>query len=987
MFSHLNIHSIYSKMKGLLSIEEIIKYIGNNRMDSVALTDVNGIWGFINFVKECNLNNISPIAGVNLITKRDDVVLLAENQDGYKNICRLISIVHKNPTKSIVEDLKQHSKGIFILSSNYHVIKGLKNNVLDTHLFFELRAGLDERVSHNIAKDFNIEMVATNNSYFRSKEHFLSYKILRAISSNKKLKDIAGSKNKAKYLWLRNEFEMIELFPNSMDAINNSYYLSQRCKKNWSFINTIFPGLSLKNNYQSNYKLRMMVYNGAKKRYHKVNSIVEKRIEYELNLIIQKGFSPYFLVVYDIVKKTKATIGRGSAAASIVSYCLFITQVDPLKYNLKFERFIHPDRKDMPDIDVDFPWDERDDIIKYVFKKYGLDRTAMVSNHVFLKPKSAIREVSKVYGLSNEEINSITKQIVLSRKNKNLSQLIKRNSQFNNLNLEQTIQTVLKQSNKVVGALRYLSVHPGGVVIVPDKIQNYVPVLDAPKGIQITQWEKDQVEYSGLLKIDLLGNRSLAVVRDTIKQINIYSKNSSKDKRYINYHQIQPIGDKKTEELMKQGKTIGVFYIESPATRQLMQKGRNVNFEHIVIYSSIIRPAANKFTNLIIERINGEKWKLVHPDLHFLEESYGIIVYEEQVSLTVKTLAGLSYSDSEKLRKDIGRDNKKKVIYWENIFAVNSLNRGYSQEVITKVWLMISSFVGYSFCKPHSASYAMLSFTCAYLKAHFTSSFMASVISNQGGYYSNYAYMGEAKRFGVEILKPDINFSLYEWFGYDMKIQMGFMSIKNLKKKTSILILEERKVASFVSLNDFFERVELNFADVMLITNAGCFAKLLPTINHREIAYRVAFFYLGLNNKSTYLGPVIKEGLNVTQKYKMEVEAFGYPISIHPMEYYRPILSSKINKAIDIKKYSGKYIYLIGILITKKETQTKNRERMEFLTLEDETDIYDCVLFPDVFKKFDYLLSWEDSFIIRGLVNDSYGLHSIIIEKIASINQ
>ena len=257
-------------------------------------------------------------------------------------------------------------------------------------------------------------------------------------------------------------------------------------------------------------------------RYERVTDRIKKRIEYEMNLITQKGFAPYFLIVRDIVSQTRATIGRGSAAASVVSYCLFITQVDPIKYNLVFDRFIHPERSDMPDIDIDFPWDERDNIIDYVFRKYGNERTAMVSNQVFLKPRSAIREVGKVYGLSNEQINSVTKRIHWMNQRKELKEWIHSDTRFSAVDLDKNFRDVLQNSEKIIGAFRHASVHPGGVIIVPDEICKYVPVLKAPKGVQIVEWEKDQVEDSGLLKIDLLGNRSLAVVRDTIRQVNLY---------------------------------------------------------------------------------------------------------------------------------------------------------------------------------------------------------------------------------------------------------------------------------------------------------------------------------------------------------------------------------------------------------------------------------------------------------------------------------
>lgn len=988
MFIHLNTHSVYSPMRGLLSLPDLMNLSQSNGMDTLALTDVNGMWGFIRFVQHCKDAGIRPIAGTNLITGNDDLILLAENQYGYENMCRVVSAAHDDPNQSAADILEKRLAGIFVLAHKEHTLKKLITFVPDTHLFIELRVGSSENYLRNISKEMKLEMVVTGDVYFRSPSDHDAHVTLRAIQNNTTLEQLKLSECKSDQHWFRSEAEMVKLFPNSLDALNNSRYLADRCKTDWSFINTIFPGLSLKETHVSNQKLKDKVYAGAKIRYGEVDETIRQRIEYELDLITQKGFAPYFLIVQDIVMQTRATIGRGSAAASIVSYCLFITQVDPLRYTLQFERFIHPEREDMPDIDVDFPWDERDDILDYVFKKYGKERTAMVSSQVFLKPRSAIREVGKVHGLSNEEIKSITKRIGWYTSRRDLEHWVRTDPRFANVDLDDTLIRVLRESEKIVGVFRHPSVHPGGVVIVPDEIRKYVPVLVAPKGVQIVEWEKDQVEDSGLLKIDLLGNRSLAVVRDTIRQVNLNYGEMASRSNYVNYHQIQPVGDEKTEQLMKAGKTMGVFYIESPATRQLLAKAGVVDFEHVVIYSSIIRPAANRFTNMMLARIHGESWELLHPDLDFLAESYGIMVYEEQVSMAAMTLAGLGYAEAEALRKTMSRDSMQHLIIpWKKKFTEGSLRRGYSSNMIKDVWDMIASFVGYSFCKPHSASYAMLSFTCAYLKAHFPAEFLAAVISNQGGFYSSYAYMSEAKRFGIKILPPDVNRSHREWRGRKCKIRMGFMSIKRLQKKAVDGIMDERKAGEFDSLDDFLQRVELDLADAMSLTNAGCFKSLAPELTHRELAYRVAGFYLQNGVREPLTTSPIKTELTDEDRYRMELEIFGYPLSIHPLEVYRPRLSRRIKYARDIPKFVGQSIYLIGVYITGKQTVTGNSEPMEFLTLEDETDIYECVLFPETFQEFGDMLHWETLFIIRGIVEESFGVYTITIKKMASLQQ
>ncbi len=982
MFAHLNTHSIYSKMRGTIPLMKLITRTKRLHMSHIALTEVNGLWGFIRFVQLAKEQGIKAIAGTNLITEMDNVILLAENQTGYENMCRIISSIHDDPDASIPNLLVLFHSGLFILAHQDSVLVSLATFIPNSHLFVELRPSISEAKAQALANTYQLEIITTGDVYFLSKEDYHTHRILRAIDLNTTLSQLPPNETKDQRHFFRSEKEMIDLFPSSMAAINNSQYLAERCKTDWTYTNTIFPDLSLKNTHRANKALRSLVTTGAQERYGKINGLLKKRINYELSLITQKGFAPYFLIVRDIVRQTESTIGRGSGAASVVSYCLYITQVDPLRYNLQFERFIHPERMNMPDIDIDFPWDERDKILDYIFNKYSTERSAMVSSQVFLQPRSSIREVSKVYGLAEEEIKAITKRIGYYSRRAELVKWVRNDRRFKNLDLDDTLMEILKYSEKVMGAFRVSSVHPGGVIIVPDEIRKYVPVLTAPKGVQIVEWEKDQIEDSGLLKIDILGNRSLAVVRDTLKQVGLYRN------EYMDYHKIQPVGDLRTEDLMKTGRTMGVFYIESPATRQLLAKAGKVDFEHVVIYSSIIRPAANRYTNLMLDRIHGQSWKLLHQDLECLAESYGIMVYEEQVSMVARKIAGFSYAESDYLRKVISKPALEHAIpRWKRKFISGAVNRGYTAKLAQTLWQMIQSFSGYSFCKPHSASYAMLSFTCAYLKAYFPAEFLAAVIANQGGFYSPYAYLSEARRFGIRIMPPHINRSFREYRGRKDRIRMGFMAIRNLQAKAIDAILNERKSGDFASLADFLARVDIDLSDAMVLTNAGCFVELEPEITHKDIAFRTAHFYLQNENREPLTVPTLTGNLSRQEKRKLEIDTFGFPISEHPLLNYLPYLGKRIKKAKDIHLYIGKTIALAGIAITRKITATRNRQPMEFVTFEDETDLYECVMFPEAYETFGDLLNWETLFLIQGKVEKAYSVYTVTIEKLISLTQ
>ena len=969
-------------MRGTIPLMKLITRTKRLHMSHIALTEVNGLWGFIRFVQLAKEQGIKPIAGTNLITAMENVILLAENQTGYENMCRIISSIHDDPDASIPNLLMLFHSGLFILAHQDSVLELLSTFIPNSHLFVELRPSIAEAKAQALANTYQLEIIATGDVYFLNKEDYHTHRILRTIDLNTTLSQLPPNETKDQRHFFRSEKEMIDLFPSSMAAINNSQYLAERCKTDWSYTNTIFPNLSLKNTHRANRALRSLVTTGAHERYGKINGLLKKRINYELSLITQKGFAPYFLIVRDIVRQTESTIGRGSGAASVVSYCLYITQVDPLRYNLQFERFIHPERMNMPDIDIDFPWDERDKILDYIFNKYSTERSAMVSSQVFLQPRSSIREVSKVYGLAEEEIKAITKRIGYYSRRAELVKWVRNDRRFKNLDLDDTLMEILKYSEKVMGAFRVSSVHPGGVIIVPDEIRKYVPVLTAPKGVQIVEWEKDQVEDSGLLKIDILGNRSLAVVRDTLKQVGLYRN------EYMDYHKIQPVGDLRTEDLMKTGRTMGVFYIESPATRQLLAKAGKVDFEHVVIYSSIIRPAANRYTNLMLDRIHGQSWKLLHQDLECLAESYGIMVYEEQVSMVARKIAGFSYAESDYLRKVISKPTLENAIpRWKRKFISGAVNRGYTAKLAQTLWQMIQSFSGYSFCKPHSASYAMLSFTCAYLKAHFPAEFLAAVIANQGGFYSPYAYLSEARRFGIRIMPPHINRSFREYRGRKDRIRMGFMAIRNLQAKAIDAILNERKSGDFAALADFLARVDIDLSDAMALTNAGCFVELEPEITHKDIAFRTAHFYLQNENREPLTVPTLTGNLSRQEKRKLEIDTFGFPISEHPLLNYLPYLGTHIKKAKDIHLYKGKTIALAGIVITRKITATRNRQPMEFVTFEDETDLYECVMFPEAYETFGDLLNWETLFLIQGKVEKAYSVYTVTIEKLISLTQ
>ncbi|MCH7851987.1 MAG: DNA polymerase III subunit alpha [Candidatus Marinimicrobia bacterium] len=1035
MFIHLNVHSQTSPMRGTAPSEALLDRAQALGMTHLALTDVNGLWGFIRFVQHAERVGVKAICGAHVLLGGGDeappdrdLVLLVETPAGYANLCRLLSAVHDEEQADLAQLLTSFGAGLLVLCPDPDLLHRLAPRLPADCLFGELRPGRDSTPVLAACDDLGLEPVATGAVCLLSPDDLDAYRMLRAIDRNARLSQLPQWELMSPANYLAPEEEFRRRYPHCPRAVDNAAAIARRCHTDWDFSATIFPAIDPGRDAAA--QLRKMVYTGAAQRYPSpLPPPVVARIERELQLIVRKRFASYFLVVADIVDQSRSTssgqarltIGRGSAAASIVSYCLLITQVDPIRHNLTFERFLHEERTDLPDIDVDFAWDERDDILDYVFRTYGAARTAMVATHVTLQPRSAVREVGKVMGLSNEEILAVTRRISLvlseaghhstdsgrlldwDRTAFSTNGLPGQDGAAPVLNRDDSLEEVIRMALRLVGVFRHPSVHPGGVIVVPDEIRRYVPVLTAPKGVPIVQWEKDQVEDAGLVKIDLLGNRSLAVVRDCLHHINLYRD----PKNHLAYHHIKPVGDPRTTAMLQQGGTMGVFYIESPATRQLLARAGKADFEHVVIYSSIIRPAANRFINLLIERIHGAPWQLEHPDLGFLRESYGIMVYEEQLFLAALALPRFTYSEADTLRK-IGtkRSLKPLIPALKEKFISQSLKHGYPDDLVRHVWSMIESFSGYSFCKPHSASYAMLSFTCAYLKAHHPAEFLAAVITNRGGFYSAYAYMSEARRLGVRILPPHINRSLPEWKGRRGKIRVGFMEIRSLQAESIANLLKARKEGDFPSLADFLGRTAISLSDCRALVRAGCFDDLEPDRSRPDLLLQAMEHHAPSRWADHSGGGVLsgmegqlghhdgREGhtpqlrpLTRRQLFDMELASFGYPISWHPLAPFQRLLKGRTVPAKEIPLHLGKTINLAGVCLTTKTVKTKEGQAMEFLTFEDRTSLFECVLFPARYRSFNDLVRWEKLFLVRGKVEESWGVYTINIERLDSLAQ
>lgn len=677
--------------------------------------------------------------------------------------------------------------------------------------------------------------------------------------------------------------------------------------------------------------LREKVQAGVAARFRNPGGEVLARMERELDLISSKGFARYFLLVEDIVQAAQGALpricGRGSGAASLVSYALGLSNVDPVATNLMFERFLTAERKDPPDMDIDFAWDEREAVIQKVFERYGRHRVAMVANHAFFKAKGALRAVAQAHGRPDSELKQLARFVRgweggLARASENPAW-----------------DTILRQAAALKGHFHQFSVHPGGTVVTPGAFWEHAAFQPAPAKdkVSTTTWDKDGVENYGLVKIDLLGNRSLAVIRDAHAVLGgaVPADPGAHSRE-----------DPATQALLARGDSIGVFYVESPATRQLQQRVGKGDFETLVIHSSLIRPAAYRWVDRYVKRSRGEEaWEPSDPVFNeLLSESYGVLVYQEDVLKVCVALAGWSHHDADQLRKLLGKpDCEAKLPYFEARFRRGCAGRGVRPATVDEAWDMIRTFTGYSFCKPHSASYAQVSFESAWIKAHHPAAFFASVITNQGGYYPAIAYLGDARRHRLVVRGPDANLSAWAFRAEgEQALRVGLMQIHGAMQKEVEALLEERdQHGPFEHLDDLLRRVSLSVTTAEALCAAGAFDRWAPDSDRTRLMWaRLGGVPPGVRPRPT----------DLFDRADLEMDTMALTLELHPAALARVRKGGGPNRAAEVAKPNQRLRFW-ALVVADKDVATEKGERMQFITFEDETGLCEAVAFPPAIRR------------------------------------
>ncbi|MFL5515260.1 MAG: DNA polymerase III subunit alpha [Gemmatimonadales bacterium] len=1027
---HLHLHTHFSFGVGVSSPEVLAAAAGERGHRALACTDTNGVYGVIEFQRACDAVGVRPILGAHLVTEDEETVALATDERGWGALCRAISEIHwagesQGRTVRLSARLAADRAGLLLLSRDVAFLERVAAASGTADLYAELVPGKERHGVLAAARRMGLRTVATNAVVMAHPEDWSRHRLVRAIHLNTTLSELDGADGSARAAvpphrrtadrdaWLRPAADLTRHFPDCPESIAAGELLAERCTWRIPWGRIVPPRAADVTDAFA--QLRAEAYAGAERRYGTIAPVTRDRIERELAIIGQKGFADYFLVVQDIVRHGPTHCGRGSVANSIVSYCLGITHVEPLGAGLLFERFLNPERKDPPDIDLDFPWDERDRVLAYVFQRYPRPQAAMVANHNCFRLRGALREVAKVHGRPAGEIREVTRRIPIFE-DLPLETTLATHPNFKALDLPPAWRDFARQAEPLVGMPRHLSLHPGGVVIVPTALTDYVPIEPAvkeldpalcdgpPPTVPVIQFEKDGAEDAGLVKIDLLGNRSLAVIRDAIVAVREHTG------RQIDYTTADAGEDAGAKELFRTGRTMGVFYTESPASRQLCAKSRADTFELLVLNTSIIRPASNRFIRTYLERLHGAPYEPLHPVLRdTLADTFGIMVYQEDVVNVCAVFAGMPLATADGLRKSLSKKRPAKALsgYAEEFFA-GALALGREPEAIRRVWEMIMSFAGYSFCKGHSASYIQVAQHSCYLRAHYPAEFMAAVLANGGGFYHPFAYVAESMRMGLTVRPPDVNASDLRCTGRGTELRIGLQFIKGLSAEGAERILSGRRGAAasvpYRSLFDLQHRTGLTADDLRALIKVGALDSLADGWTRPMMLWMVDTGWrnggtaeqpnaarsqsAGNQGRTTLPSwfdnlppavPVLRD-YAPERRRREEYSALGFVTDTHPMRLHTDALAGfRLCRSTELHRHVGRYVLLAGMLTTAKPVHTMQDEPMEFATFDDGHGLIETVLFPPVYRERGHVLFDQGPFIFRGKVEEEFGAVTVTV--------
>lgn len=1044
-FVHLHLHTTYSICDAITQVGPIVKKAKEYGQNAVAMTDHGNMFGAIDFYKKAKANSIKPIIGCELYLSKSvmtdkvgekgkkgysHIILLAKNEQGYKNLVKLSSLAY---TKGFYykpridkATLFEYRDGLICLTAciagsiQQLVLEDRINDAIQeaewyqqtfgSDLYLEIQNhGIDkEKKVINFFKDLSfkkgIPLVATNDVHYLNKEDSEAHEVMLNIGSGKELTDPTHMKYDGGGYHFTSEQEMRELFPEFPNAIDVTQEIANKVDFDIDLKTHHFPKYEIPQGYDLDSYLEKVVYDGANKRFdNNISPEIKERLIYELGVIKQCGFSEYFLVVQDFVnwaKKKNIAVGpgRGSGAGSMVVYCLFITDVNPLEYDLFFERFLNPERVSMPDIDIDFCFFRRPEVIDYVINKYGKENVSSIITFGMLGAKSVINAVAKVMGLSFQDSQRISKLVLLPTDT--LANNLEANEELKKaLNETDINRKVLSISQKLEGCIKYSGIHASGIVVASGGIDTYVPLAVDKDGQLATQYDMESVDAAGMLKVDFLGLRTMTVVNETLRLVKMRRGID------ININKI-PLNDPNVYKSLAKGETSGVFQLESHGMRKLLNRIGldDCNFRDLIALVALYRPGPlnSGMTDKFINRKRGyEPIVYAHPSLKgILDETYGVIVYQEQIMQIAVKLCGFTMGRGDVLRKAMGKKKKDVMDAMREEFVNGGIKTsGLSHEIMTQMFNEIEQFAAYGFNKSHSTCYALIAYWTAWLKVNYTVEFMASLLTSVTDKEDKVKeYFIEAKRLNIPVLLPDINES---YRGFEVttngEIRYGMSAVRNLGDVAVDKIMEERnKQGRYISIEDFCSRVKVSKKVIESIIKCGALDNMGNRPQLLEIAPKVVDMCKGMqdNDEVSLLDfddeydkkkdikvelPKIPDW-TLEQKGKVEKEVLGLSISYNPLDLGKGLFRRSSVKIANLEDYIGTSVEIPAI-VNECKSKTYSKGVMLILELMDDTGSVSAVAFDKARSESGANLLADNLVIVKGRVDNNDDKIQILIDK------
>lgn len=1060
-FVHLHNHSHYSLLDGASHIDDIITKTVEYGMPAVALTDHGVLFGAVEFYKAAKKAGIKPIIGCEVYLAKGKrfekngyhhLTILAKNYSGYLNLIKLVSLAHLEgyyyKPRIDTELLEKYNEGLVVLSGclSGPISENLVNGDYGTALkwakylkelfgqdfYLEVHNhGLDEerivlQGMPKIAREIGVKLVAVNDGHYISKEHAVPHNVLLNISqaSNNTKDPVTDLRYKVPEFYFKSTKEMEKAFSSvefGIHALENTIEVAEKCDLNLEFKKNLMPQFPIPSNSEVSTPeeyFEKLAREGLEKRYTKITPEIEERFNHEVETIKKMGFAGYFLVVQDFINNARSMgvrvgPGRGSAAGSIVSYALGITNVDPLKYGLIFERFLNPDRVSMPDIDVDFADNKRDLAIEYVKKKYGEESVCQIITFGTLSSRAVLKDVGRVLGIPLSTINSITKQIpVILGRVTPLQEAIETipDLRWVKESNDPKIKQLIEYSLVLEGTNRNVGTHAAGVVIAPDDIMKFVPLYKTPSTDVITQYEYKSLEEIGLLKMDFLGLRTLTVIDDTLRKIE--ENHGIK----LDIDSI-PLDDPKVFELFTAGQTVAVFQFESSKMQEYLKKLKPTSIDDLVAMNALYRPGPMEMIDDFIDRKVGRKpIEYLHPKMEpILKSTYGVIVYQEQVMQIASEIAGFTLAQADVMRRAMGKKDKILMAEQKKLFVEGAERNGIERQLAAEIFDLIDKFASYGFNKSHSVAYSILAYQTAYLKVYYPAEFMAATLASEIGNLDKMAlFLDECRKLGISVLGPDVNESQVNFSVQGGRLRFGLSAIKNVGTGAAAEIVRVRtESGKFESIFDFVSRVDLKLVNKRAIESliqAGAFDSLgysraqlfnasekimqvgQSEQNRRNSSQSSLFEMLSDDQKEYVSFPKLPEVTDWTQSEKLnrEKEFLGVYVSGHPLLKYENEYNAFTNVRLgDASSIEGVTVARVaGVVTSVRRKIDKKGKAMGFVYLEDFTGKGEVLFFADAFSKYQGLL-FQDSIIfvagraeangdaVRIFANEAYSMDEV----------